>query len=338
MKKRGPGRLVPLILVALLLPALVFSVGKVLTILRQSDHEQDTFRMLAAQVARDGAASATTVGTPTADAGRMENPAAAGGAASDGPEASADGQAAAPDMGTVSAAGQPTNAPKALPGSNAQMETGDPLQYGALPDAPHREVLPQYATLHAQNPHFFGWLKIDDTPIDYPVMFTPEDPEHYLHRDFFGKYAYSGTPFVEGSCDPDGTYCIVYAHHMKDGTMFGSLTRYRDRAYWEAHPVIRFDTLYEQREYRIVAAFMSKVYREEETGAFRYYEYTNLTARKQFEAYAKGVSDSALYDTNETITYGDELLALSTCNYHTADGRFVVVAKRIVETGKSDSE
>ena len=356
MKKRGPGRLVPLMLIALLLPVLVFSVSKVWTILRQSDREQDTFRRLAAQVARDGGTSAPVIGTPTATDGLRQNHAAQSASASHSPESSAGEQAtasapqataegaaetettAAPEVESLPEAGLPVSVPQALLGPDAQLDPDDLLEYGALLDAPPREVLPQYATLHAQNPHFFGWVKIDDTPIDYPVMFSPEDPEHYLHRDFFGEYAYSGTPFLEGSCDPDGTYYIVYAHHMKDGTMFSSLIRYRDREYWEAHPVIRFDTLYEQREYRIVAAFMSRVYRAEERGVFRYYEYTNLTAPEQFEAYVKGVSDSALYSTGEAMAYGDELLALSTCNYHTADGRFVVVAKRIVETETADSK
>ena len=107
------------------------------------------------------------------------------------------------------------------------------------------------------------------------------------------------------------------------------VVKYSNEGFWAEHPVIRFDTVYEQREYIVMAAFLSRIYGKEERGVFRYYEYFDLSDEAVFSEYVQQVKAAALYDTGITAEYGDELLALSTCNYHTADGRFVVVAKRI---------
>jgi len=199
----------------------------------------------------------------------------------------------------------------------------------ALPVLPtERAMLPQYVPLYEMNHDVFGWLSIEGTGIDYPVMYTPDDPEYYIKRAFDGSDSGSGVPFMDGRCLRDGNYCLVYGHHMKDNTMFGLLPRYAEQDYCEEHPVIRFDTLYEQREYQVIAAFFSRVYDKTEPGVFRYYEYFDLTDEKVFEEYVESVREAAIYDTGFEVRYGDELLALSTCNYHTKDGRFVVVAKR----------
>lgn len=189
--------------------------------------------------------------------------------------------------------------------------------------------LPQYAPLYERNADFFGWLSIEGTDIDYPVMYSPDRPEYYLNRAFDGSYSGSGVPFIDGKCPADGNYYLIYGHHMQNKTMFGSLPKYADKSYYEGHPTIRFDTLYEQREYQVIAAFYSRIYGKNEAGVFRYYEYTDLSDQEVFDKYIRQVKTAAIYDTGLSAEYGDELLVLSTCNYHTQDGRFVVVAKRV---------
>lgn len=220
------------------------------------------------------------------------------------------------------------NTPSVIPKILAEPEeaaTPEPT----IPPEPELTSLPEYAQLYEMNGEFFGWLSIEGTDIDYPVMYTPDDPEKYLRRAFDGSYSGSGVPFVDGNCPADGSYYLIYGHHMNNGTMFGSLPEYQEEEFCKEHPVIRFDTLYEQREYVVMAAFFSRIYGKDEQGVFRYYEYFDLSNPAIFEEYVRQVSSAALYDTGITAEYGDELLALSTCNYHTADGRFVVVAKRI---------
>ena len=185
-----------------------------------------------------------------------------------------------------------------------------------------------YAPLAEQNADFFGWISIADTVINYPVMHTPDDPERYLHRDFDGGGSQSGVPFLAASCFEDCGNYLIYGHNMKNGTMFASLLSYANREYWREHPVIRFDTLTDTGEYQVLAAFYSQIYEREAGNVFRYYNYTDIQELAVFEEYVRQVQAAALYDTGVDVTYGDELLTLSTCSYHTGDGRFVVVARR----------
>ena len=189
-------------------------------------------------------------------------------------------------------------------------------------------VLPEYAELYEKNGDFFGWIKIDNTPINYPVMHTPEDPQYYLRRAFDKSSSQSGTVFMDGACfEGCGNY-IIYGHHMKNETMFGTLPNYAEKDYWEEHRIISFDTVYEHGEYEVIAAFFGVVLAEDEPG-FRYYRYKDLTDPEIFEEYMDQLKTVAVYDTGITAEYGDELITLSTCSYHTTDGRFVVVAKKI---------
>lgn len=188
-------------------------------------------------------------------------------------------------------------------------------------------ILPEYAALYEQNNDLFGWLCIEGTPINYPIMHTPEDPQYYLRRAFDKRDSQSGTPFLDGACfESCGNY-IIYGHHMKNGTMFGALPKYAEKKYWEQHKTISFDTLYEHGEYEVIAAFYGKAVAEG-TPSFRYYQYTDLTDPAVFEEYMEQVKAAAIFDTGITAVYGDELITLSTCSYHTDNGRFVVVARR----------
>ena len=195
-------------------------------------------------------------------------------------------------------------------------------------------VLPEYAALHQENPDLFGWVQIPDTRLNYPVMYTPEDPEYYLRRAFDGSDSDSGVPFLDGSCTEDGGNYLIYGHNMNAGTMFALLPSYARQDFWEEHPVIRFDTLYERGDYAVMAAFYSQVYDVDAQGVFRYYQYTDLSSPERFQEYVEQVKSAALYDTGITAEYGDQLLTLSTCNYHTGDGRFVVVARKQAQDGE----
>ena len=191
-----------------------------------------------------------------------------------------------------------------------------------------RTILPQFAPLYEQNQDLFGWLRIDGTPIDYPVMYKPNDSEYYLHRNFYEEELYSGSLYIDGACPADGKFYLIYGHNMKNQSMFGTLKRYAGKDYWESHKTIQFDTLYEKRSYVVVAAFYSRV-EAAGTDGFQYYDYRDLSSPSVFEEYVAGAMKASLYETGITVSYGDELITLSTCNNNIRDGRFVVVAKRL---------
>lgn len=213
-----------------------------------------------------------------------------------------------------------------------QVRAAEPAPSGepapSAPPQPQNAVLPGYAALYEENADLFGWVRIADTPLNYPVMHTPEDPEYYLRRAFDRTQSLSGVPFLDGNCREGCGNYLIYGHKMNNGTMFSTLLSYADREFWEQHPVVSFDTLYEQGEYEVLAAFYAKIYSRDQDGVFRYYRYTDLTDQAVFEEYLEQVQDAALYDTSITADYGDTLLTLSTCSYHTENGRFVVVARK----------
>ncbi len=188
-----------------------------------------------------------------------------------------------------------------------------------------------------------GWLKIDGTVIDYPVMQTPSDEQFYLNRDFNGKYSAYGCIIADtdsvigtgtGAEDyADGTRpstnIILHGHNMKNGTMFGGLDSYRDRAYEKSHSIIKFSSLYEDREYEICAVFLSQVYKKGQTDVFKYYQFFNAGSEEEFNDFYENIKKMSMYDTGVTASYGDEFITLSVCAYHVDNGRLVVVGKRI---------
>ncbi len=207
-----------------------------------------------------------------------------------------------------------------------------PPAESSIPEIPLREdghyarVLPQYKELWQENKDMWGWLTIPDTPIDYPVMYTPKEPEYYLHKAFDKSYAYSGSLFIGEGCSPVGSHVIIYGHNMENGTMFSTLPYYWDPAYYQQHKTIRFDTVIAEGTYQVMAAFYSQAYREEDETAFRYHLYPSLDDPQVFAEYVAKAKESSLYDTGVTAQFGQRILTLSTCSYHISDGRFVVVA------------
>lgn len=190
--------------------------------------------------------------------------------------------------------------------------------------------LERYRELFDQNNDMAGWIAIDGTQVNYPVMYTPDNPDFYLKHSFEKEYSDYGVPYIAEHCDPaePSDNVIIYGHHMKNGSMFTDLMEYEDKAFYEKHKTIHFDTLTETAEYEVIAVFKTTVYND--TG-FKYYLFAHAEKEKDFTEYVKQCKSLALYDTEVSAEYGDKLLTLSTCEYSRNNGRLVVVAKKVVE-------
>lgn len=191
------------------------------------------------------------------------------------------------------------------------------------------EVLYKYSALYKRNTDMIGWIQIPDTVINYPVMQCMEEEEFYLKRDFDKEADINGLPFMDIRCNIENEYVntLIYGHNMKNGSMFTSLLKYKEIEYYRLHPLLLFDTIYEEGEYEIIAAFLTQVaYQDEET--FRYYDYAGELNEQEFEDYIDHIKKLSLYETGITASYGDRLLTLSTCDRSIDDGRFVVVARK----------
>ena len=209
--------------------------------------------------------------------------------------------------------------------------TGDKLKdlKGAQATSALPDILPEYKALYAENPDTAGWLRIDGTGIDNVVMYAPDEIDKYLHTDFYGNYSYRGCLFVDEYCDIlSSDNLIIYGHNMKDYSMFGSLMYYVSEDFYRQHKLISFDTIYEKQTYEIVAAIKTELVPEGSDG-FKYYEYTGSGDEASFSEYVKFIEENKLYDTDAELSPGDKILTLSTCAYHSEDGRFIVVARKI---------
>lgn len=204
------------------------------------------------------------------------------------------------------------------------------------------EILSRYRKLHETNPDMVGWLTIPDTVIDYPVMQTEWDENHYLTIDFYGQPNENGCLILDtdstvgtgtaaqryGDGEVPSTNLIIHGHNMKSGEMFGSLLKYKKEEYGKEHTAIFFDSLYEEREYELIAVFYSQVYYREDD-VFKYYQFFQADTREEFEDWYTSIKALSLYDTGVTAEYGDRFITLSCCSYQVEDGRFVVVGKQV---------
>lgn len=179
-----------------------------------------------------------------------------------------------------------------------------------------------YMELKSQNADFIGWIKIDDTNINYPVM-QSRTPNFYLRKNFNIEYSYYGTPYISELCSADKSdNLIIYAHNMKDHQMFGDLEKYKSKDFYNSHRYIQFDTLNNQGTYEIISVFKTTA------DDFDYQNYTDFTDEEQFNTFIDKCKSLSLYDTETNAAYGDRLITLSTCEYSRKDGRLVVIAKQ----------
>lgn len=220
---------------------------------------------------------------------------------------------------------QADSAPQETAVSVLQVQAAAGGEKGQTENSP--VMLAGYAALYEENKDLAGWLSIEGMKIDYPVM-QKEDNTYYLHHDFYGEDSKYGCLYVKEQADLDaGTNFIIYGHNMKDGSMFGDLDLYLKESFYKEHPVISFDTLYEERTYDIIAVFRSQVYRADDD-VFKYYQFYEADTQEEFDDFYDNIKELSLYDTGVEAKFGDTFLTLSTCAYHVPDGRLVVVAKR----------
>lgn len=182
--------------------------------------------------------------------------------------------------------------------------------------------------LYKINNDIVGWLKIENTNINYPVMQTKDRPDYYLRKNFYKEYSVFGTPYIDENCDiENGNNLIIYGHHINGNKMFGELENYKNEEYYNKHKFIKFYTLNEKAEYEIISVFKTTVYNDK---GFKYYQYYNLEDEREFETFINKCKELSLYDTQKIAKYEEKLLTLSTCEYSQNNGRLVVVARKII--------
>ncbi len=181
--------------------------------------------------------------------------------------------------------------------------------------------------LKEKYPNLVGWIKIDGTNIDYPVM-QWTDNEHYLTYKYDGTKSNLGSIYLHKDADvnkPSSNF-IIYGHNITTGVMFNELLDYKKQSFYNDHKIIHFTTEDKDAEYEIVSVFTSKVYNDNEN-VFKYYKFINASNEAEYNDYISNVKRLSLYNTGVGAKYGDQLITLTTCEYSQKNGRIVVVAR-----------
>ena len=195
-----------------------------------------------------------------------------------------------------------------------------------------KSILPEYEELYKENNDLYGWITIEDTVINYPVMQTPnsENLNFYINRNWDKEETRYGSIYVDGRCDDETENLLIYGHNTIDGSMFGSLIDYKEKEYYEQHKYIIFDTIYEKGLYEIIAVAKGIVYYENRPDdKYLFYEHIELNSEEEFNEYMNYLKDNSWYEINNNAVYGDQIITLCTCDYWTENARLLVVAKRI---------
>ena len=189
-------------------------------------------------------------------------------------------------------------------------------------------MLREFEELFAINPDIIGWISIDGTNIDYPVVQKPEQKDYYLYRDFYGKQVARGCIYADEECDvlKPSDNVVIYGHMMQDGSMFEDLSNYTRKSFWQDHQFIRFDTLLRRNTYQIVCVFKTTASIGE---GFAYHQFIDAQSDGDWEEFWTNCRANAFYDTGLELNPGDKIITLSTCEYTLTNGRLVIVAKRI---------
>lgn len=187
------------------------------------------------------------------------------------------------------------------------------------PENPQETTGRDLSKLFAMNSDCIGWLCIPGTAVDYPVMHTPENPQKYLRKNFYGEYSQSGVPFLDGRCDADSDNLILYGHNMKNGTMFSNLRYYTDPAFCDEHKTMELETADELKLYELFAVLKTD-------NADEWYNFITADGKESFDEHIVSIKARSLYQPDITPEYGQRILSLSTCYGSSKSGRLLVLS------------
>ncbi len=195
-------------------------------------------------------------------------------------------------------------------------------------------ILYDYALYYAKNPQTIGYLKIDGTKIDTPVVQADND-KYYLRHDFNGNSTSYGAVFAtyKANFKPFDRNTLLYGHNMFDGERFAALANYKSIDYFKKHPVIQFDTLFEKHQWKVYAVILTNGSTQSNNGYFFDFTFDNCSDAC-FEEYIQELDKRKLYETGVDLLPTDKLITLCTCTYEFEDSRLIVIA-RMVREGES---
>ena len=194
-------------------------------------------------------------------------------------------------------------------------EVDPPTEPIAAEETVQMPISIDFDALKQENSDIVGWIYCPDTPINYPVV-KGKDNNQYLRADLNGKYLVSGTIFTDyrnGAVGEDPNY-IVYGHNMKNSTMFGTLVKYKEQSYYDAHPILYFLT--PESNYIIELCAGAIVKRD-----------SDIYQTAPQESTITDIIAKSTFNSEVEIVAEDSIITLSTCSYEFNNARYVVIGK-----------
>ena len=170
------------------------------------------------------------------------------------------------------------------------------------------------------NGDVFGWIRIADTKVSYPVL-QGESNDTYLRRNIYGEYQEAGCIFADYRLDvEESRNLILYGHNMNDGSMFGELSKFLDEDFRKSHPTFSYLTPNAAYECEIFAVYRALV-------DFPYVQW-DFESEEAFLSYMDMVREKSYFSLDVDVKEGERILTLSTCDYYLDpdDGRLVIQA------------
>src|SRR5699024_2236810 len=170
----------------------------------------------------------------------------------------------------------------------------------------NKTVRPQFKQLDAVNPDIIGWIHLDATTLNYPIL-QSKDNEDYLKKDFENQYSRKGSIFMDYRNSPkhEKMNTVIYGHHVGDDTMFDTVEKYLDQSFYDQHKTMQYDTKYGKYQLEVISAY--------ETTTEDDYIQTDFSSSKQYEKFLEETLKKSEISTTIEINKNDKIVTLSTC-------------------------
>ncbi|MDE6132124.1 MAG: class B sortase [Oscillospiraceae bacterium] len=224
-------------------------------------------------------------------------------------------------------------------------------------EPPPLVVLENMKSALEQNPDTAGWLTVANTNIDNVVLQTT-DNDYYMDKDFYGNRNIAGQIFVDYRCvindynNKQSDNIIVYGHNQADGSMFGTLKKYKIKkqstgnfSFYQQNPTFKFSNLYEEYTYKIIAIFVIEVEPSQTRDGviFDYHNYIRFAGERNFDKFKENILKRTAVNTGVDFDEDDKFMTLSTCSNEFDPSRLVVIGRRVrdgespeVDTSKAE--
>lgn len=185
-----------------------------------------------------------------------------------------------------------------------------------------------------ENSDFKGWITVPNTKIDNPIYQTDNNDFYLNHNQQKQKSIYGALFFdcqnviTESKTDKN---LVIYGHHMKNGSMFGNLTKYKQLSFYKQNPTLEFSTLYKKSTYKIYAAFVLNASKADDNGYIYNISRKNFIDDEDFDSWVNEARERSLINTGVDVKNGDNIITLVTCTYDFDNARFVVMARETRE-------